>query len=142
MFLADFVYRTAASVSREPYARANLRILRTLPVIPGAKLESVAVVGYTDQVGDISMFNRTIGYDTIASYGVPAKTTAGAVIGFYARHLRGWRPAELNYRDGIADFVRGRADLSIDATMSPGPDGRPLISIDLDQLGAVQSQGY
>jgi hypothetical protein len=54
--------------------------------------------------------------------------------------MRGWQPGEVNYRDGIEDFLHGKAYVAIDASevgMS-GSDRKWKFGVSVDQLGAVQ----
>jgi hypothetical protein len=56
------------------------------------------------------------------------------------KHMRGWQPGEVNYRDGIVDFTRGKAYVVIDASeigMS-GSDQEWKLDVSADHLGAVQ----
>jgi hypothetical protein len=114
--VADWAYRRLASVDREPYVRANTRILDSLPVFPGARELARGSTGYQIENGDLGIFEKTIGYDTGIDYALPRGTRRAAIIRFYLEHMRAWQPGEVNYRDGIVDFMRGKAYVAIDAS--------------------------
>ena len=138
--VANWAYVKAASVDRDPYVRANQRILDSLPVFPGARLLARRSSGYQADNGDLGIFDKTIGYDTGVDYAVPKGTARRAIISFYLEHTRGWQPGEVNYRDGIVDFTRGKAYVAIDASEigMAGSDRKWRLGVSADHLGAVQ----
>jgi hypothetical protein len=94
----------------------------------------------TPDNGDIGILDKTIGYDTGIDYAAPRGTRGGRSSSFYLQHMRGWQRGEVNYRDGIVDFTRGKAYVAIDASemgMS-GSDRKWKLGVRVDHLGAVQ----
>jgi hypothetical protein len=138
--IANWAYVKVASVDRDSYVRANTRILAVLPVFPTARELARGSTGYHGDNGDLGVFDKTIGYDTGIDYAVPTGTRRRAIISFYLQHMRGWQPGEVNFRDGIVDFTRGKAYVAIDASeigMS-GSDRKWKLGVSVDHLGAVQ----
>lgn len=129
-----------SSVDKRAYVRDNERILDSLPVFPGAREIARSSYGYHADNGDLGVFDRTIGYETGVNYRVPKGTHWRKVIAFYVGHMRGWQPGEINYDDGIADFTRGKAYVSIDASElgMAGSDRRRIVGVSVDKLGVVQ----
>jgi hypothetical protein len=138
--VANWAYVKVASVDRDPYVRANQRILDSLPVFPQARVRARGSSGYHADNGDLGIFDKTIGYDTGIDYTVPKGTGRRAIISFYLEHLRGRQPGEVNYRDGIVDFTRGKAYVAIDASEigMAGSDRKWTLGVSADHLGAVQ----
>lgn len=137
---ADWAYRRLASVDKAKYVRANERIFDSLPTFPGAVELVRGSSGYHANDGDLGVFDRTIGYDTGIDYAVPRGTRWAAVLRFYMTHMPGWRLGEVNYRDGIVDFIRGKAYVAIDVSElgETGSDRKWKLGVSVDQLGAVQ----
>jgi hypothetical protein len=138
--VANWAYVRVASVDRDPYVRANQRILDSLPVFPETRVLARGSSGYHPDNGDLGIFDKTIGYDTGIDYAVPKGTGRRAIISFYLEHMRGWQPGEVNYRDGIVDFTRGKAYIAIDASEigMAGSDRKWKLGVSADHLGAVQ----
>jgi hypothetical protein len=138
--VANWAYVKLASVDRDAYVRANERILNSLPVFPRARELARGSSGYHADNGDLGIFDKTVGYDTGIDYAVPGGTRRGAIVSFYLEHMRGWQPGEVNYRDGLIDFTRGKTYVAIDASeigMS-GSDRKWKLGVSADHLGAVQ----
>jgi hypothetical protein len=96
-------------VDRGSYVRADQRILDSLPAFPGTGVLARGSTGYHADNGDLGIFDKAIGYDSGIDYAVPKGTSRRAIISIYLEHMRGGRPGEVNYRDGIVDFTRGKA---------------------------------
>jgi hypothetical protein len=114
--LADWAYSRLTAADRGPYVRDNERILNSLPVFPGARELARGSAGYHADNGDLGVFDRTIGYSMGVDYAIPKGTRRNQVISFYVGHMRGWRLGAANYRDGIVDFIRGKAYVAVDAS--------------------------
>jgi hypothetical protein len=138
--VANWAYLKTASVDRDPYVRANQRILDSLPVFPGTRVLARGSTGYHADNGDLGLFDKTIGYDTGVDYAVPKGTVRRAIVSFYLEHMPGWQPGEVDYRDGIVDFTRGKAFVAIDASEigMVGSDRKWRLGVSADHLGAVQ----
>ena len=142
LLIVAFMLAACSSVDKAVYVRDNERILDSLPVFPGAR--QIARGSYGDHAdnGDLGLPAPTIGYETGVNYRVPDGTRWREVIAFYVGHMRGWQPGEINYEDGIADFTRGKAYVSVDASElgMTRSDRRHIVGVSVDKLGAVQQR--
>jgi hypothetical protein len=64
-------------------------VRRLAPLPPEARETHRQVLADYDSLGE--QVQWTVGYTTNVSYAVPRRTTQVQVIGFYRRHLHGWR---------------------------------------------------
>ena len=113
-------------IDRTKYLAANARVLKGVPVFPGARrLRS----GIRAQRADGA---RIVGYETTEVYVLPRGTTAAAVTAFYRRHRpRTWKrqvflPAN-RYRGPGAQYRKGIQELRLAVRKS-----KPQIAVTVD----------
>ena len=94
---------------RAPYVRKNLALLRSIPVVPHAKLVQTASTPYREREQDDAPVK---GYGTTQVYNLPNGTHAESAIDFYRRALAG-RWTEVAGSDEYVSLKRGDAYLHI-----------------------------
>jgi hypothetical protein len=99
----------ARDEARAPYVRENLALLRSLPVVPHAKLVRTASNAYREREQDDAPVK---GYGTTQVYNLPSGTHAASAIHFYRRALDG-RWTEVAGSDEYVSLKRGDAYLHI-----------------------------
>lgn len=113
----------ARDEARAPYVRENLALLRSLPVVPHAKLIRTGSNPYREREQDHAPVK---GYGTTQVYSLPSRTHAESAIGFYRRALNG-RWTEVAGSHEYVSLKRGDAYLHILAGR-----GRLYVEVDHD----------
>jgi hypothetical protein len=108
---------------RAPYVRENLALLRSVPVVPHAKLVRTASNPYREREQDDAPVK---GYGTTRVYNLPSGTHADSAVDFYRRELAG-RWTEVAGSREYVSLKRGDAYLHILAG-----HGRLYVEVDYD----------
>src|ERR671930_2159967 len=99
----------ARDEARAPYVRENLALLRSLPVVPHAKLVRTASNPYREREQDDAPVK---GYGTTQVYNLRSGTHAESAIDFYRRALDG-RWTEVAGSDEYVSLKRGDAYIHV-----------------------------
>jgi hypothetical protein len=113
-------------IDRTKYLAANARILKGVPVFPGAHLLRS---GIRARRADGA---RVVGYETTEVYVLPGGTTAAAVTTFYRRRLpRTWKRQVFlratRYRGPVVQYRKGTQQLQLAVRKS-----KPQIAVTVD----------
>lgn len=108
---------------RAPYVRQNLALLRSIPVVPHAKLVRTASTPYRESEQDDA---PVAGYGTTRVYILPSGTHPDSAVDFYRRVLAG-RWTEVAGSHEYVSLKRGDAYLHILAGR-----GRLYVEVDHD----------
>lgn len=113
-----------STVDRDEAVAANERLVRELPLYPGARVRETASTPYR-----ASESGPVVGYGTRLVLELPAGAEAPDVAAFYAEELRlrGWQLAER--LDGpVLNFSRGAATVSVN--LEGAGSGEAEIAVD------------
>jgi hypothetical protein len=136
---------TADGVTEADYVRANERVLRSVPLVPGAREVGRSSSPY--YAADAAEAPPA-GYTTLVVYELAARVPQRAVIDHYVAVLSGWR-SNVEYARGVdvktgesrpgawsASFVRRSAVVGVNTDNLVAPSGRRF-EVSVDHRGAA-----